>query len=142
MPYLRVTIRIPEPLAIQCREIAQKLGWQQADLVRALICVGGTVAFLTAKAPERQEAAEKLLGGLKLPELSPSYSMNPWSRNYASPLPGRKSTFLSMSLPKSLCDLVGTYADMKEASRNQAYYKLLQQGLLVYLKASTSLLEA
>ncbi len=141
MPYLAVTIRIPEPLAIQCRELAQKLGWQQADMVRALICVGGTFAFLTAKSPDRQQAAEKLLGGLKLPELSRSYSMNPWSRNYASRLPGRKSTFLSMSLPKSLCDLVGAYADLKEASRNEAYYKLLHQGLLAYLKAQTSLLE-
>ncbi len=59
MPYLAVTIRIPEPLAIQCRELAQKLGWQQADLVRALICVGGTFAFLTAKAPDRQEAGRE-----------------------------------------------------------------------------------
>lgn len=63
-------------------------------------------------------------------------------RPYAVKILGRESTLLTLSVPESLCALVATYAGLCEASRNQAYYKFLQQGLLIYLRAQTSLGES
>jgi len=142
LPYLVVTVRVPSQVAIKCKDLAQNFGWQLADFLRTLICVGTVFVFLTAGSPDRQEAATKLLGGLKLVKLSRSFSLRPSERPYAFRIRGRKSTLLTLSLPQSVCDLVAIYADRMKASRNEAYYKFLQQGLLIYLKAQTSLLEA
>ncbi len=141
MPYLRVTIRLPKAVVGQCENLAKEFDWQLADLLRTLICIGATFVFLAAKSPERHESAEKLLGGLELVRLSRSFSLRLSKRDYAFRVRGRQSALLSVSLPKSVCDLVGIYADLKKGSRNQAYHKLLLQGLIAYFKAQASLLE-
>ncbi len=141
VPYLRVTIRLPKAVVGQCEHLAMEFGWELADLLRTLICIGATFVFLTAKSPERHESAEKLLGGLEIVTLSRSFSLRLTKRNYAFRLWGHQSTLLSVSLPKSVCDLVGVYADLKKASRNQTYHKLLLQGLIAYFRAQASLLE-
>jgi len=66
MPYLAVTVRVSKQIAIQCKDITQKFGWQLADLLRTLICIGAVFAFLEHKSLEREKAASTLLGGLKL----------------------------------------------------------------------------
>ena len=142
MPYLAVTVRVSKQIAIQCKEITQKFGWQLADLLRTLICIGAVFAFLEHKSLEREKAASTLLGGLKLARPSGGLSRQFSERPYAFRIQGRKSTLLTLSLPESLCDLIALYANQMEASRNETYYKFLQHGLLIYLKAQTSLLEA
>lgn len=139
-----VTVRVSSQISFQCKDLAKNFGWQLADLLRTLICVGGIFAFLTTMNPDREKAASVVLGGLRLLKPSSGFSLRLPSdeRPYAFRIQGRKSSLLTLSLPASVCDLVALYAEMMKASRNQAYYKLLQQGLLIYLKAQTSLLEA
>ena len=142
LPYRVVTVRVPSQVATQCKDIAQNFGWQPADLLRTLICIGATLFFLSTESPTHREAASTLLGGLKLLKLSWSFSLHPSERPYAYRIRGRKSTLMTLSLPDSVCDLVAIYADLMKASRNEAYHKCLQQGLLAYLKAQTSILHA
>lgn len=82
------------------------------------------------------------MGELKLLKLSRGFSLHFRKRPYAFRLRGRRSTLTSLSLPTSMCDLIGIYANLKKASHNQAYYKCLQQGLLIYLKAQGTILHA
>lgn len=142
VPYVPVTVRVPEQVAAQVKELAEFSGWQLADYLRTLICVGAIFFFLSFGSQELEEAANKLLGGLELLRLSRSFSLHFRQRPYAFRIRGRRSTLSSLSLPKSVYDLIVTYAGLKKASRNQAYYKCLHQGLLIYLKAQTTILHA
>jgi hypothetical protein len=137
-----VTVRVRSQVAIQLRELAEALGWQLADLQRTLICVGVTFFFLSLGGQDREEAARTLLGGLKLLKPSTSFSLNFSERPYAFRIPGRKSTLMTLNLPRSIRDLVAAYAGLMRASRNETYSKCLQQGLLIYLKAQTTILQA
>lgn len=94
-----------------------------ADYLRTLICVGAVFFFLSYGNQELEEAANKLMGDLKLQRLSRGFSLHFSERPYAPRLRGRKSTVTSPSLPSSLCDLIRVYAKLKKASRNQAYFK-------------------
>ncbi len=137
-----VTVRVPSNVAEQCRQLAHGLGWRLAPLIRMCICIGACILFLTADNAEREEAASKLLGGLKLVRFTRTFTMNPSKRPYAFKMRGRKSEVLTISLPESFCEIVSIYANFADVTRNQAYYKFLQQGLITYLKAQGSLLEA
>ena len=64
-PYQNVAVRVPAPLAEQCRDVAAQFGWELADLLRMLLCVGASFYFLIEKELERSEAASVLLGGLR-----------------------------------------------------------------------------
>lgn len=138
--YRAVTIRVAEPFRHLCVQVARDLGWQQADLLRTLVSIGATFSFLAGQDANRVKAATDLLGGLKL--------MAPWSgygrggRPYATRLRGRDSELVTISLPRSLCELVGIYAEMHDASRNETYCKLLQRGLIAFAEAQASLLKS
>ena len=140
--YVVVTVRVRNQLGTQLRELARALGWQLADLQRTLICVGAAFLFLLSSSPDHEVAAGMLLGGLKLLKLSTSFTLNFSERPYAFRIPGRKSTLITLNLPRSLCDTIAAYAGLMKASRNEAYSKCLQQGLLIYLKAQTIILQA
>jgi hypothetical protein len=47
LAYTRVTIRVPQPLALQVREVGEFSGWQLADLQRTLLCLGATFFLLS-----------------------------------------------------------------------------------------------
>ncbi len=47
LPYVKVTVRVPEQVANQAREIAKISGWQLADYLRTLICFGAVFFFLS-----------------------------------------------------------------------------------------------
>ncbi len=141
-PYVPLTVRVPEQVAAQVKELAESSGWQLADYLRTMICVGAIFFFLSYGSRELEEAANKLLGGLKLLKLSRGFSLWFSERPYSFRFKGRKSTLTSLSLPNSVCELIGFYANLKKTSRNQAYYKCLQQGLLIYLKAQGTILLA
>jgi hypothetical protein len=75
-------------------------------------------------------------------KLSGKHNLSSYRRPYAYRIQERKSALLTVSLPKSLLDLVATCADQMGASRNETCYKFLQRGLILYMKAQASLLEA
>jgi len=137
LPYLHVTVRIPSPLAAQLRETAKLFGWQLADFQRTLTCLGATFLLLSRGDEAKEEAATALMGGMKLLRFSRSFNMNPRPnrRPYAFRFRFRGSTLITVSVPESFRDLIELHANLAKVSRNQAYSKSLQQGLLVYLKA-------
>ena len=137
-----VTVRVPSPLAEQCRKLAHTLGWRLAPLIRMLICLGACILFLTAGNADGEEAASNLLGGVRLVRFTRALTLSPGRRRYAFRMSGRRSELFTLSLPESFCDLVSIYADFAHATCNQAYYRFLQQGLITYAKAQASLLEA
>ena len=137
LAYLRVTVRIPNPVAVQLRQCAKTFGWQLADLHRTLTCLGAAVIILCHKDEARQEAATTLMAGMKPLRLSRSFTLNfkPYRRPYAFRHTFRGSTLITLSLPQSLRDLIATHAELARVSRNEVYSKCLQQGFLIYLKA-------
>ncbi len=137
-----VTVRVPSPLAEQCRKLALGLGWRLAPLLRMFICIGACILFLTAGNADGEEAASSLLGGVRLVRFTRAFTLTPGRRRYAFRMRGRKSELFTITLPESFRDLVSVYADFAHATCNQAYYRFLQQGLITYLKAQASLLEA
>jgi hypothetical protein len=139
-----VTVRVPTPLADQCRQLAHGLGWRLAPLLRILICIGACILFLTAGKAAAEKAASKLLGGLELARFTRAFTVRQEasSRHYVFRMRGRKSELFTLTLPQSFRDLVSIYADYAHATCNQTYYRFLQQGLITYLKAQASLLEA
>jgi len=142
MPYVAVTVRIPSQILLQAREFAKTSGWELADFLRTLISIGAAFFFLSYGSQAGQEAASTLLGGVKLLTLSKSFSLHFSQRPYALRIPGRKSTLATLSLPQSVCELMAAYAGLMDASRNQVYSKCLHEGLLIYLKAQSTILAA
>jgi hypothetical protein len=142
LPYVSLTVRVPGQVANQTRETARILGWELADYLRTLICLGVVFFYLSFASQDRQDAASKLLGGLELLKLSRSFSLHFSRRSYKFRSSGRKSTLATLSLPPAICETVTTYANKMKVSRNEAYSKCLQQGLLIYLKAQTTILQA
>jgi len=141
--YVLVTVRVPEPVTLQVREVAGFSGWQLADLQRTLICMGAVFFLLSSGNETSERAAETLLGGAKLLRLSRSFRRTPGRRRpYAFRLRLSKSSLTTISLPESVCDVIAAYAELKNASRNQVYSRCLQQGLLIYLKAQAIALDA
>jgi len=140
LTYRRVTIRIATSVAVQVNDLVKALGWQRADFLRTLLCIGATILILSHENEASREAATTLLSGLKLIRLSRSFSLNPriGGRPYAFRTRFRNSTLITLSLPNSLADLVAAYASLVHASRNQAYSKSIQQGLLIYLKTQAT----
>lgn len=110
------------------------------DSLRTLTCIRATF-FLAYGSQTKQEAATALPDGMKLLRFFKSLSQNLSERPYALRLYGRKSTLVTLSLPRSLSEMVSAYAELEEVSRNQVYNKCLQQGLLVYLKAQAAILK-
>jgi len=90
--------------------------------------------------PDRINAATELLGGLKVISRLSGYGLS--HRPYASRIRERRSTLLTMSLPRSFCVLVGIYAEMHTISCNEVYCEFLKRGLLIYLKAHATLFES
>ena len=142
LPYATVTVRVPAQVANQTRETARSLGWELADYLRTLICLGAVFFCLSFGSQDRIDAAGTLLGVLELLNLSRSFSLHFSRRPYKFRIPGRKSTLTTLSLPHAICDLVATYAGEVKTSRNEAYSKCLQQGLIIYLKTQTTILES
>ncbi len=142
LPYVTVTVRVPVHVANQTRETAGILEWELADYLRTLICLGAAFFCLSFGSQDRKDAASTLLGGLELLKLSRTFSLHFSHRPYKFRSFGRKSTLTTLSLPRAICDLVSTYAGEMKTSRNEAYSKCLQQGLLIYLKTQTTILQA
>ena len=142
LPYVTVTVRVPERLAGQVKYLAKTSEWQLADLYRTLLSIGASFFFLSYESEQCREAAAALMGGLKLLKVSRSFSLQFSDRPYAWRIPGRKSTLITLNLPRSVRDLISLYASLTKTSRNETYNKCLQQGMLVYLKAQEKIVRA
>jgi len=142
MAYVNVTLRVPSPVAVQVRELAKALGWQLADFLRTLTCLGCTFLLLAHIDEAKRDAATALMAGMKPLRPSRSFSLNPrpHRRPYAFRHGFRRSTLITLSLPESFRDLMAAYAASAHVSRNEMYNKSLQQGLLIYLKTQADLL--
>lgn len=108
MAYVTVTIRIPLQVANQAKEAAKISGWELADYLRSLICVGAAFFFLSFGSQASQEAATTLMGGMELLKLSRTFSLHFHERPYAFRIHGRKSTLATLSLPPG-CLQFGRY---------------------------------
>ena len=139
MPYVPTTVRISTQVALKLRELAKLLGWQLADFMRTLVCIGAVFFFLTSDSQDGQIAAGRLLG-MKLLTLSKSFNLHS-GRRYVIRISGHKSSLLTLNLPESVRTLVATYAQQRRTSRNEVYCKFLTQGLLIYLKAQQPILD-
>lgn len=58
-------------VAAQCKELVRTFGWQLADFLRTLICIGGVFDFVSTESPEREKestAASVIKKWLRLDE--------------------------------------------------------------------------
>jgi hypothetical protein len=141
LPYITRTVRIPAEVANKVRDLAQFFGWELADFLRTVLCIGAVFFFLSYGNNAREEATTTLTG-FKLLRLSRSFTLNLSERPYARRHPGNKSMLISLTFPTVILEMVAAYAALRKTSRNETYSNLLQQGLLIYLKAQATILQA
>jgi hypothetical protein len=137
--YVTLTIRVPEHAVHQAREVAKISEWHLADFLRTLICLGAVFFLLSFDSEERLGAATVLPGDLDLLKLSRSFSLRFSKRRYKFRTPGRKSKLVTIRLPRGIHQMAASYAERMKVSRNEVYSKSIQQGLLIYLKAHTTI---
>jgi len=127
--YVRWKIRTRLSLAHQCRRLAEREGWETADLLRVLILLSATPKFFGLP---RNEGFQKQV---QLRRIT--------GRRVYSPRVGARHTILmSMQLPQGPAQRITTYAHLTGQSRNDLVIRLLEMGLLMYLKAENAFLEA
>jgi hypothetical protein len=127
--YVRWKIRIRASLAYRCRWLAEREGWETADLLRVLLCLSATPKFLSLPRNERFQKLVKLRGITG-------------KRVYGPRVGGGHTVLLSVRLPQGPSWLITTYADLTGHSRNELIVRFIEMGLVIYLKAQNVLLEA
>jgi hypothetical protein len=127
--YVRWKIRARISLPYQYRRLAQREGWETADLLRVLILLSLTPKFLGLRRNERFQKQVELrrIAG---------------KRGYSPRVGSSHTVLLSVRLPHGASRLITTYADLTGQSRNELVVGLLEMGLLMYLKAENAFLEA
>ncbi len=127
LAYRRWKIRIHDMLAYQCRRIAQQGGWEISDLIRALICLAaaGTFLHIPKSRTFKTRVALHAMSGRRV---------------YSTQLGG--TTLVSIHLPKRLAESLALYAGLVGDSKSSLAGNLLEKGLLMYLQAEKSLLDA
>ena len=127
--YVRWKIRTRVSLAYHCRRLAQREGWETADLLRVLICLSAASRFLTLPGNERfqkQVKLHRIVG----------------KRGYSPRVGAGHTVLLSVRLPQGASRLITAYAYLTGQSRNELVVGLLEIGLVTYLKAENAFLEA
>jgi len=127
--YVRWKIRTRLSLAHQCRRLAEREGWEAADLLRVLILLSALPKFLSLPRNDRFQKQVQLrrMAG---------------KRVYSPRVGAGHTVLLSVHLPQGVARLIATYADLTGQSRNDLVVGLLEMGLLMYLKAENAFLEA
>ena len=127
--YVRWKIRTRVSLAHHCRSVARRQGWETADLLRLLILLSATSEFLALPRNERfqtQVQLHRITG----------------KRGYSPRVGSTNTILLSVQLPQAAAQLITTYASPTGQSRNELVIGLIEVGLLAYLKAENTFLEA
>lgn len=139
--YHRCSIRVSRVTATHCRRLAEREGWETADLARVLICVGGAFSFLSLDIPEAGERFKTLANlGRAVRALDVAIG-KPARRPYASIGIGG-GELLTLRLPQGLSNIVTAYAARSGRSVSQVLGMFLDRGLVIYLKGENALLEA
>lgn len=140
-PYHRCSIRVSKVTALHCRRLAEREGWEAADLARVLICLGGAFSFLALDIPEAGERFKTLSTLGKAASVVDTAIGKRTQRPYASTGPGG-SELLTLRLPQGLSNIVTAYATRSGRSVSQVLGMFLDRGLVIYLKGENALLGA
>ena len=127
--YVQWKIRTRVRLAYHCKRLARSEGWETADLLRLLILLSATSKFLALPKNERFQTQVLLHGATG-------------KRGYSPRVGASNTVLLSVRLPRGAAQLITTYASLTGQSRNELVIGLLEVGLLAYLKAESTFLEA
>jgi hypothetical protein len=137
--YRRLSIRISTLQAEIIRRIALEDGWEFADLIRVLICIGADAAFLSLNNPERRRRFSSKTYLAKALSAFDAMLGKPTPRGY-SIRHGRDTSVLSIRTPKSFDMNVRRYA--AGSSVNATYEFFLVSGLILHMKGQATLLGA
>jgi hypothetical protein len=140
-PYLRCSIRVSKVTALHCRRLAEREGWEAADLARVLICLGGAFSFLALDIPEAGERFKSLATLGKAARVADTAIGKRARRPYASTGPGG-SALLTLRLPQGLSNIVTAYATGSGRSVSHVLGIFLDRGVVIYLKGENALLHA
>jgi hypothetical protein len=136
--YRRRSIRIPTFQAETLRRVALEEGWELADFIRALICLGADASFLSLNNPETRDKFEtKGYLGKAVRALDATLGKST-ARGY-SQRESRDTSVLSIRIPRSLDTNVRTYA--VNSSVNETYAFFLVSGLVLHMTGQKALLE-
>jgi len=139
--YHRCSIRVSRLTLLRCRRLAEREGWETADLARVLICLGGAFSFLALDIPEAGERFKSLANiGRAVRALDDALG-KPARRPYASTGLGG-GELLTLRLPQGLSNIVTAYATRSGRSLSHVLGMFLDRGLIIYLKGENALLDA
>ena len=138
--YVRRSVRVSRLVAEHCRHIAAHEGWETADLLRTLICMGAAFSFLTLKKEEfRERYGERVMLNRMLGQLNPILGERS-RRPHALPRVGG-SGLITLRLPQGVSKIMTAYAQTCGSSPNSMLSMFLECGLIIYLKGENALLE-
>ena len=125
--------------------MAQKEGWAFSDFVRMLIVLGAAVKWLGLRRQENQDRLGKMVRlGRMADMLEKAASHKPRTRIY--PIvrddTGRATDVVTLILPTGYARLIEAYATTKRMSKSDACETLLTTGMVTYLTAENTLLQA
>jgi len=138
--YARRSVRVSRLVAEHCRHIAELEGWETADLVRTLVCMGAAFAFLRLEKAEFQKRhRRRVMLSRMLGQLNPILGERS-RRPHALPRVGG-SGLITLRLPQGVSKFMTAYAQTCGSSPNSMLSMFLECGLIIYSKGEKSLLE-
>jgi len=138
--YWRCSIRVSRIALTVCKHVAEREGWELADLVRTLICLGAAFSFLGLKQTEFEARYRKRILLRRMMSELGSFLGKPVRRPYASSRTGGNEV-VTLRLPQGLSEIITTYARMSGCSLNHVLAALMQGGLVIYSKSKDKLLQ-
>ena len=121
------------------RRIALEDGWEFADLIRVLICLGADASFLSLNNPERRHKFETKAYLAKALRTFDAMLGKPTRGGYSN-RQSRDTSVLSIRIPKSFDTNVSSHA--ADSSVNATYEFFLVSGLILHMKGQQGLLAA
>jgi hypothetical protein len=121
------------------RRIALEDGWEFADLIRVLICLGADASFLSLNNPEKRDRFKTKAYLAKAARALDAMLGKPTPGGYSN-RQSRDTSVLSIRIPKSFDTIVSTYA--AGSSVNATYELFLVSGLILHMKGQNALLAA
>jgi hypothetical protein len=132
--YGRIVARIPADLEQACRHLVRNEGWELGDLYRSLILLGACGSFLTLRSRKSRESPS----GSGFPSVLKQYL----GRRVYAPRTGKRSTLMTVCLPKRLAYLLTEYSNLSSRLRSHTYARLLRAGLIIYLTSEHELADS
>ena len=121
------------------RRIALEDGWEFADLIRVLICLGADASFLSLNNPEKRDRFKTKAYLAKAARALDAMLGKPTPGGYSN-RQSRDTSVLSIRIPKTLDANVSRYA--ADSSVNATYELFLVSGLILHMKGENAFLAA